>query len=173
MCIRYFRENTDFERNKEMKNYVVYLTATGVITRTGSCMDDDLSSQAGSGESVIEGIAETDGSEMVDIVAEPPVVISTPDWEEPTPYTPVNVSFVLQRAVITAVAATYFTCDLLDDGNNVISEDITVYPKKHLGTNALTGDVWPFYSVNDILVVYYAGGVWYCNDVFDDIEDVA
>ena len=46
-----------------MKSFVVY-NSQGEILRTGSCQEADFSTQAGDGESVIEGVAD-DLSQMV------------------------------------------------------------------------------------------------------------
>jgi hypothetical protein len=66
-----------------MKQYVVYETTTGYILRTGVCPDDDFAGQAGTGESVWEGTAVDDGSKMIDITADPKVVIDNPGYVAP------------------------------------------------------------------------------------------
>lgn len=48
-----------------MKNFVVYNSA-GEILRTGRCQDADFASQAGEGESVIEGTADDTTQHIID-----------------------------------------------------------------------------------------------------------
>ena len=55
-----------------MKNFIVY-DSEGNILRTGSCQDGDVSLQAGSGESVMEGTAD-DATQMIvngEVVSKP------------------------------------------------------------------------------------------------------
>lgn len=77
----------------------------------------------------------------------------------------------VRRAVITTVNAANFTCRLLDV-NDLPSEVITVYPVEHLGSNNLTGNVWPKYANGDNLACFLdINGKWYSQHPFDDTEE--
>lgn len=78
--------------------YIVYNSTTGEILRTGYTSSGSIASQAGTGESVIEGQAASDGSKMIDITETPPAVIDNPDWEEPAAVTPKsNITVLMER----------------------------------------------------------------------------
>jgi hypothetical protein len=62
-----------------MKNFIVYTTVKGVILRTGRCQDNMFDFQSGTGESVLEGHAKTDGSQKIS----GGIVIATPGWIPP------------------------------------------------------------------------------------------
>ena len=68
------------------------------------------------------------------------------------------------RATVTAVNATNLTCTA--EGSTV-----TVIPLEHLGTNDLTGDVWPKLSVDDVICIFQVGGSYYTVFTFDDTYD--
>jgi len=85
--------------------------------------------------------------------------------------TGVNIrSAIIQEG---GVGADSFTCKLLDADGEETGDEITVYPRTHLGTNDLNGvdpdGVWPELAANDPIPVYLdLDGFWYTIFVFDD-----
>lgn len=79
-----------------------------------------------------------------------------------------------RRAKIQTVNTSDFTCKLLDSAGAETGSNITVYPTKHLGTNALSGSVWPDYAANDVISVFKdLDGNYYMNHPFDDTDECA
>lgn len=84
---------------------------------------------------------------------------------------PVNETFGITRsAKISVVDPATLTAKLLDADGSVVGNDITVYPREHLGTNSLSsGSVWPGFFANDfILVVRERDNKWYFYGTVDD-----
>jgi len=80
---------------------------------------------------------------------------------------------IVREAEITTVNSATYTCQFLNTSGTKVGSTITVYPMKHLGSNALTGDVWPSLSAGDDLPVFrsidnnkYFALIW-----IDDTED--
>lgn len=62
----------------------------------------------------------------------------------------------VRRAKIEALQTDHYDCRLLNRAGNKVGSVIDVYPIEHLGTNALSGAVWPDYAVNDVLAVFWS-----------------
>lgn len=77
----------------------------------------------------------------------------------------------LRRAKIQGggVGTTTLTCKLVDDQGNEVGSTITVYPVEHLGTNNLSGDVWPDFAAADVISIFKdLNGTYYTTFIFDD-----
>ncbi|KKK82329.1 hypothetical protein LCGC14_2804480 [marine sediment metagenome] len=84
-----------------------------------------------------------------------------------------SLTGTLRRAKVQSggVGTTTLTCKLLNDQDNEIGNTITVYPIEHLGTNNLSGDVWPDLAANDIISVFKdMNGTYYTTFIFDDTK---
>ena len=75
----------------------------------------------------------------------------------------------IRRAKIQSVSATYFTCKLLGSSGTETGGNLFVYPVEHLGTNNLSGDVWPKLAATDNIPIFQdVNGTWYTTFIFDD-----
>lgn len=65
-----------------MKQYVVYVTASGEVLRTGNCLDDDLALQAGTGETAVQDTA-NDATEYYPsgVKTTRPLITSVATWD--------------------------------------------------------------------------------------------
>ena len=68
-------------------------------------------------------------------------------------------------ATIVTVNPTNFACSMSEEAENV-----TVTPLMHLGSNALTGDVWPKLVATDTMPVFRSGVNYYTTFPFGDSE---
>jgi len=77
-----------------------------------------------------------------------------------------------RRAKVKTVNSANYTCKLLDSAGAEVGDNITVTPIQHLGSNALTGDVWPNYAADHKLSCFLdVNGSWYTTFPFDDTGD--
>jgi hypothetical protein len=87
-----------------MKNFVVYKISSGVIVKVGRCSDFMLKYQTGLNEKVLEGVAKTDGSQVV----AGGIVIDTPGWVSPmigiTPELSPTISDLIAVSTVLDVA---------------------------------------------------------------------
>jgi hypothetical protein len=79
------------------------------------------------------------------------------------------------RIQTSGVGNSALTCRLLGSSGTQVGGDITVYPVEHLGTNNLSGDVWPKLTGNDttgdiISIFQDKNDEWYTTFVFDDTD---
>lgn len=76
----------------------------------------------------------------------------------------------VRRAKVQSVGTTTLTCKLLDANGAETGDNITVAPIKHLGSNDLTGDVWPDLAVGNVISVFQdLDDNYYTTFVFDDV----
>jgi len=76
----------------------------------------------------------------------------------------------VRRAKIISVGTSTLTCKLLDSVGSVTGDNITVNPVEHLGSNNLSGNVWPDLATNDIISIFKdKDNSWYTTFIFDDI----
>lgn len=79
------------------------------------------------------------------------------------------VNSCVRRAKIQSVSSSYITVKLLNNAGTATGSDINVSPIEHLGSNSLTGDVWPDLAADDIISVFQdINGYYYTTFVFDD-----
>lgn len=70
------------------------------------------------------------------------------------------------------VGTSTLSCKLLNPAGTEVGDAITVYPVEHLGTNALSGEVWPDLAAADIISIFKdLNGTWYTTFVFDDTTE--
>lgn len=77
----------------------------------------------------------------------------------------------VRRAKIqtSGVGTTSLSCKLLDSSGTETGDAITVYPVEHLGTNNLSGNVWPKLAATDNIPIFQdVNGTWYTTFIFDD-----
>lgn len=91
----------------------------------------------------------------------------------------------VRRAKITAVGSTTLTAKLVGADGNVITTggdypdgepagdgSWIIYPVEHLGTNNLSGDVYPKYAVDDYVAIFLdLDDKYYTVHPFDDTQD--
>jgi hypothetical protein len=69
----------------------------------------------------------------------------------------------------SGVSTSTLSCKLLGSDGNEIGNAITVYAVEHLGTNALSGAVWPKLAATDNIPIFQdLNGIWYTTFIFDD-----
>jgi hypothetical protein len=77
----------------------------------------------------------------------------------------------VRRAKIqtSGVGTSTLSCKLLDATGTETGSAITVSPIEHLGTNALSGNVWPKLTAADNIPIFQdVNGTWYTTFIFDD-----
>jgi len=69
------------------------------------------------------------------------------------------------------VGAASISCKLTSTSGTELGSAVDVYPIEHLGTNNLSGDVWPKFAAGDYLSAFVAfDGKYYTTFPFDDTD---
>ncbi len=160
-------------------------SGTGVFARlqSGSTGNDNsMYAKIGDGGSNIEVFFEMTG-DAEDVTKAYPM-LSTGDWIviQQDPYDSWNWWCVqilegqfshVRKAKVQSVAADSISVKLLDSDGNVTGSAFNVAPTERLGTNDLTGDVFPKMAADDILGVFrdWDGGSWYTPVTVVDLGD--